>query len=42
MRALKYPQTNPVVLVSFWLVYCLVLLAWFSYGQALKGWLCLN
>jgi hypothetical protein len=42
MRDLKNPQKNPVVLVSFWLVYCLVLLAWFSYSQALKGWLCLN
>ncbi len=33
---------TPSVLVSFWLIYCLVLLAWYSYRHALKAWLCLN
>ena len=42
MHHLNHPQRKPLVLVSFWLTYCLVLLAWFGYRQALKGWLCLN
>jgi len=42
MHKLKPPLQKPLALVSVWLLYCLLLLAWFSYRQALKGWLCLN
>jgi hypothetical protein len=42
MLKLESLLRNPLVLVSTWLMYCLLLLAWFSYRDALKGWLCLN